>query len=116
MESQTRIYLEVMLALPLIAVRLLYSLISDFGNNSQFSLLGGNETIRLFMASIEEFLVVIMYAILGVMTPRLTSTQPVGSTREEYSQEANSYTAAYGPGARDVEGSRQKRTHSRHHR
>jgi hypothetical protein len=75
--GQTRIFLVVMLALPLIVVRLLYALISVFGTDPQFSLIDGDEKIRLGMASIEEFLVVIMYTILGVFTPRFTDVPEV---------------------------------------
>ncbi|GLA12561.1 hypothetical protein AnigIFM62618_008507 [Aspergillus niger] len=68
--SQKRIVVVVLLALPLIACRLLYSLIADFGHDRRFSLVDGNVTIRLCMAIIEEFLVVLMYTVLGVFTPR----------------------------------------------
>ncbi|OJJ78197.1 hypothetical protein ASPBRDRAFT_113863 [Aspergillus brasiliensis CBS 101740] len=68
--SQKRIVGVVLIALPLIACRLLYSLIADFSNSRQFSLVDGNVTIRLCMAIIEEFLVVLMYTVLGVFTPR----------------------------------------------
>ncbi|KZM25087.1 hypothetical protein ST47_g3778 [Ascochyta rabiei] len=71
--SQTRIYLCVLLALPLLAVRILYSVISAFSHRKQFSTIDGDETIRLVMATIEEFLVVFMYTILGVITPRSTN-------------------------------------------
>ncbi|KAJ5748231.1 uncharacterized protein N7511_009927 [Penicillium nucicola] len=70
--SQKRLFFAVLLALPLIAVRLLYSLISDFGNNPQFSLIDGDTKIQLVMATIEEFIIVLMYTILGVMTPKST--------------------------------------------
>lgn len=70
--SQTRIFVCVLIALPLIAVRLLYSLIGDFSNdpNNQFSIINGSPKIQLAMATIEEILVVLMFAILGVFTPR----------------------------------------------
>lgn len=73
--SQKRILLCVLISLPLIAVRLLYSLIGDFNNNpnNQFSIVSGSPVIQLAMASIEEFLVVFMYAVLGVFTPRASS-------------------------------------------
>ncbi|PWY69702.1 hypothetical protein BO70DRAFT_343954 [Aspergillus heteromorphus CBS 117.55] len=82
--SQRRIYRVVAIALPLIAVRLLYSLLGDFGkDNSQFSIVDGSVAIRLCMATIEEFLVVLMYTILGVVTPRSTDVlfeDPRGSS------------------------------------
>ena len=68
--SQKRIVVVVLLALPLIACRLLYSLIAEFSHDRRFSLVDGNATIRLCMAILEEFLVVLMYTVLGVFTPR----------------------------------------------
>ena len=76
--SQKRIFIAVFVALPLIAVRLLYSLISDFGNNSQFSLINGDTTIQIVMATIEEFLVVCMYTLLGLTLPRSTIHPAIG--------------------------------------
>ncbi|KAJ5385848.1 hypothetical protein N7509_008389 [Penicillium cosmopolitanum] len=76
--SQKRIFLCVFLALPLIAVRLLYSLISDFGNNPKFSLIDGNITIQIVMATLEEFAVVFLYTVLGLITPRSTIHPAVG--------------------------------------
>jgi hypothetical protein len=91
--SQKRIFYCVLLALPLIAVRLLYSLISDFGNNPQFSLINGDTKIQLVMATLEEFAIVLMYTILGIVTPRsFQNAAPVET------QEQNGY---YAPG--DVE-------------
>ncbi|PYH92966.1 hypothetical protein BO71DRAFT_485009 [Aspergillus ellipticus CBS 707.79] len=75
--SQRRIYRVVAVALPLIAVRLLYSLIGDFGDgSSRFSIVDGSVAIRLCMATIEEFLVVLMYTILGVVAPRSSDVSP----------------------------------------
>lgn len=70
--SQTRIFVCVLIALPLIAVRLLYSVIGDFSNNpnNQFSIINGSPKIQLAMATIEELLVVLIFAILGVSPPR----------------------------------------------
>lgn len=107
MASQTRIFLCIMLALPLIGVRLLYSLISEFGNNSQFNVVTGDVTIRLGMASIEEFLVVVMYAILGVMTPRSVAESEANG-RGDYGGEA-AHAPTYVVGGADTEG----RGHSR---
>ncbi|KAJ5970117.1 uncharacterized protein N7479_000035 [Penicillium vulpinum] len=71
--SQNRIFFCVLLALPFIAIRVLYSLISDFGNNHQFSVADGDPRIQLVMATLEEFVVVLMYTILGLITPKSTS-------------------------------------------
>lgn len=76
--SQKRLFLGIFMALPLIAVRLLYSLITDFGNNPKFSLIDGDTGVQLGMATIEEFIVVCMYTILGLITPRSSIDPAVG--------------------------------------
>lgn len=76
--SQKRLFLGIFIALPLIAVRLLYSLITDFGNNPKFSLIDGDAGVQLGMATIEEFIVVCMYTILGLITPRSSIDPAVG--------------------------------------
>jgi hypothetical protein len=77
--SQTRIFVCVLVALPLIAVRLLYSLIGDFSNdpNNQFSIINGSPKIQLAMATIEELLVALLFSLLGVFTPKaVTPSNP----------------------------------------
>lgn len=81
--SQSRLFFAVLLAIPLIAVRLLYSLISDFGNSPRFSLIDGDVKIQLVMATIEEFIIVLMYTILGVFTPRSTALAGQGNHATE---------------------------------
>ncbi|KAJ6119275.1 hypothetical protein N7523_003555 [Penicillium sp. IBT 18751x] len=76
--SQRRLFLGILLALPFIAVRLLYSLITDFANNPKFSFVDGDAAIQLGMATIEEFVVVLMYTVLGLITPRSTIDPAVG--------------------------------------
>jgi hypothetical protein len=73
--SQRRIFVCILLALPLMAVRLVYSLLSDFSSNTQFSIVDGSPTIQLVMATVEELLIAVMYSILGVITPRTESMQ-----------------------------------------
>ncbi|CAG8161299.1 unnamed protein product [Penicillium salamii] len=94
--SQCRLFFAVLLALPLIAVRLLYSLISDFGNNPQFSLINGDVKIQLVMATIEEFIIVFMYTILGVFTPR--STAGIIAGQSNYATEDVEYGVQQGHG------------------
>jgi hypothetical protein len=67
-KAQRRIFVCVLLSLPLIGVRLLYSLIGNFDSNvdGQFSIMNGKVTVRR----------VLMFAILGVLTPRAGSTAP----------------------------------------
>src|SRR5947207_2899290 len=84
-KSQRRIFVCVLLALPPVAVRLLYSLFGVLVNNNRFSIINGSATIQLAMATIEEFLVVLMFAILGVLTPR-SEPAPATTYDEQYCQ------------------------------
>ncbi|KAJ5382127.1 hypothetical protein N7517_000038 [Penicillium concentricum] len=81
--SQNRIFFCVLLALPFIAIRILYSLISDFGNNHQFSIVDGDTRIQLVMATLEEFVVVLMYTIVGLITPKSVSVAGMTDSRQQ---------------------------------
>lgn len=61
-----RIYFAVLVALPFLAVRLLYSFLAAFVNNKDFSVFGGKPLIQLFMAIIEEFVIVCLYTLVGL--------------------------------------------------
>lgn len=90
--SQNRIFFCVLIALPFIAIRILYSLISDFGNNHQFSLVDGDARIQLVMATLEEFVVVLMYTILGVITPKSVSNSGMTDSRQQETYHATEDT------------------------
>lgn len=60
------IYFAVLGALPLLAVRILYSILSSFSNNKNFSIFDGKPLIQLFMAIIEEFVIVCFYTLVGL--------------------------------------------------
>lgn len=57
--------LAVIVALPFILVRIIYSLLAVFLHNHDFSLLNGSVTIWVVMSVLEEFLVVIIYLAVG---------------------------------------------------
>lgn len=65
--EEKRIYMVVLIALPLIAVRLLWSILSAFGHSSDFSLNSPKPLIQLFMATVEEFIVVVCYTTVGLL-------------------------------------------------
>jgi hypothetical protein len=65
--EEKRIYMVILVALPLIAVRLLWSILSVFGHSSDFSLDSPKPLIQLFMATIEEFIVVVFYVAVGLI-------------------------------------------------
>lgn len=60
------IYFAVLGALPLLAVRILYSVLSAFSNKQEFSIFDGKPLIQLFMATIEEFVIVCFYTLVGL--------------------------------------------------
>jgi hypothetical protein len=64
--GEKRIYWVVVMALPLLAVRLLWTLLASFLNNSMFSTLGGDIWVQLAMAIGEEFVIVVMYTMAGL--------------------------------------------------
>jgi hypothetical protein len=64
--GEKRIYLAVLGALPLLAVRLLYSILAAFTNNEDFSIFDGKPLIKLFMAIAEEFIIVCFYTLVGL--------------------------------------------------
>ena len=72
-QGEKRILYVVLASLPLLVVRLLYSLIVDFANNSTFSIIDGNPTVQLCMSIIEEFIVTCLFLIAGFMAPALDS-------------------------------------------
>jgi len=69
-----RLVWAVMLAFPFILIRLIYSLLSVFSHNHQFSLVTGSVVIHVFMSVVEEMLVVIIYLVAGWMAESVTHT------------------------------------------
>jgi hypothetical protein len=68
--GEKRVYLAVVGSLPLLAVRLLWSILATFLNNSDFSLRSGKPLIQLFMAVVEEFIIVCFYTLVGLTIER----------------------------------------------
>ena len=87
---EQRTFLAVGIALPFVAVRLLYSVLADFSYNHDFSAIGGNVGILVGMATVEEFVVVLDYVILGYtlqtiakqeQTQQMSNWKPLASPR-----------------------------------
>jgi hypothetical protein len=72
-KSENRLAWAVIMALPLIAVRLLYSVISVFTHDKHFNLLTGSVIIHVFMAILEEILIVCIYLAFGWKTEILAA-------------------------------------------
>jgi hypothetical protein len=64
--GEKRIYFAVAAALPLLAIRLLWSILASFSNNADFSLNSSKPLIQLFMAIVEEFVIVCIYILVGL--------------------------------------------------
>ncbi|RAH51463.1 uncharacterized protein BO95DRAFT_469745 [Aspergillus brunneoviolaceus CBS 621.78] len=63
-EGEHRLLLAVGISIPLLFVRILYSLLSAFAQKPEFSSLSGNVTIQLCMSVLEE--IVIVFVCLGI--------------------------------------------------
>lgn len=65
-DGEHRLLLAVALSLPLILVRLIYSLVYSFGHQAEFSMLSGNVTIQLVMSVLEEIVIVLICLGIGL--------------------------------------------------
>ena len=73
--GEKRILVVVLAALPLLAVRFLWTLVAYFSDFKDFQIYGGSVIVRAFMATLEEMLIVIAYTIVGLMIPKYTGNQ-----------------------------------------
>ena len=71
--GEKRILYAVLVSLPLLAVRLIYSLLADFVGDATFDILYGNATVQLCMVIIEEFIITALFLIAGFVAPALDS-------------------------------------------
>ena len=66
---EKRALIVVLVALPFLFVRLLYTTLVGFKVNGAFSVVKGNPVIYLCMAAIEEVNITIMFLVIGLTTP-----------------------------------------------
>jgi len=64
--SDRRILLAIAAASPFLLVRIVYSALSSFTTNKTFNMISGNEIVLLCMCVIEEWVVVVLYAGVGM--------------------------------------------------
>ena len=67
--GEKRVLSALIVALPLLGERLLFSFLEYFSTISTFSPTGGNVLVRAFMATLEESLIVIGYTLAGILVP-----------------------------------------------
>ena len=68
--GEKRVLFVLIAALPLLGVRILFSLLAYFSTISTFSPTHGNVLVRAFMSALEEMLVVIAYALAGILVAK----------------------------------------------
>ncbi|KAL9581967.1 MAG: hypothetical protein Q9203_005688 [Teloschistes exilis] len=65
-QGERRLLFGVLAALPFIFVRILYTIMADFVNNSTFKIYGRNVMVQLCMAIIEEMVATIIFIAVGL--------------------------------------------------
>jgi hypothetical protein len=85
--AQRRIIHAVVLALPLLAIRLLYTILANFSTYSTFSTTHGNPCVQLGMAIIEEIIIIVVYLAAGVAA--LITTHQDGRAKRGFGDGGN---------------------------
>jgi len=75
--GEKRIVLAVALALPFLLVRLVWSLLAAFSHIHDFSYITPNDTVLLVMNVIMEFIVVLIFLVMGVTLNRKPAEEEV---------------------------------------
>ena len=88
--GEKQVLLALIVALPLLRVRLLFSILEYFTKISTFSPTRGNVLVRAFMASLEEIVIVIGYTLAGILVPMsrdaTTGNTELGVQRGEWKE------------------------------
>lgn len=105
--GEKRIFFAVLAALPLLAIRILYSILAAFSHWKAFSLMDGNTYVQLIMATLTELVIVIMYTLAGLTVEKGSNrekTQPPPGLISSYApannarNSRNEYQSHYAPG------------------
>ena len=67
--GEKQVLLALIVALPLLGVRLLFSILEYFSTISTFSPTRGNVLVRALMANLEEIVIVVGYTLAGILVP-----------------------------------------------
>ena len=73
--GEKRVLFALIVALPLLGVRLLFSILEYFSTISTFSPTRGNVVVRALMATLEETIIVIGYTSAGILVPMYDATR-----------------------------------------
>jgi len=85
--GEKRILLAVIMSLPLLLIRLIYSVISTFSHSKLFSPFNGSIVILLCVALIEEFIVVVLYEATGLTLNKIS--EPVEGVGQIEAQDSH---------------------------
>lgn len=73
--GERRVLVVVLVAIPLLAVRILLGFLSLFTNWSIFSTTNGSPAVRVCMSIVEEFIIVVIYTFVGLTVPRFDASE-----------------------------------------
>jgi len=70
---EARIMIAILVAFPLLLPRIIYVMLVDFANSATFNTTTGSIFAQLGIAIIEEFIIVIIFVTVGILTPAARS-------------------------------------------
>jgi hypothetical protein len=74
-KKERRVPFAIIAALPFVLVRLVYSACAVFLHSHLFNIVTGSVLVLAFMAVIEEFIVVVIYVVLGFLVDKLDANE-----------------------------------------
>jgi hypothetical protein len=81
--GERKLLIAVAVSLPVLLIRMIYSLLSTFSNDKIFNPVNGSTTAELFLASIQEMIVVFIYIFVGFKLQPVPKTDGDEMTTKE---------------------------------
>ncbi|TVY46469.1 hypothetical protein LOCC1_G003016 [Lachnellula occidentalis] len=78
-QGEHRLFYAMVVALPFLTARLIYSCFSTFSHNKNFNLLSGNTTVLLCVALLEELAVVVIFEGVGLTLKKIEKVEHVAA-------------------------------------
>lgn len=75
--GEKRIYLAVVVALPILLIRIIYSALSTFSKDNKYNVLTGSTTLFLCVCLLEEFIIVVIYEVTGLTLVQVVKEEHV---------------------------------------
>jgi hypothetical protein len=76
--AERRICFGVLVALPFIAVQIIYSVLAVFLHNHLFNIFNGSVAVLVAMSVVEEFIIIFIYLLLGWTLPKIEAAKMGG--------------------------------------